>query len=307
MSTSSRRTAIAAAFGSPRGGARATLLGLLAVVVVISISAVAAGGAFASKRTTAAAPQLDLIHPGTLTIGTTNFPPFSFIPTGKTKVQGALIDVLQYVINKENLGLTIKQVVVPFASLIPAIQARKIDMVGDAMYRTSARAKQVLYLKYPTMYNPEALVVQKGDPKHLHSLKDLHNVTVGTYEGTVWVDWLKAIHKRDSSVKVKLYPSIQAVIADLATKRLDAAVIDASTTGYGLKQNPSLPLQIVPQYKPANKTSTGLYFSVKKGNTSLASVLNAGIHKLETTDRAKLVAILNRWGLKPTSFYLPPR
>jgi polar amino acid transport system substrate-binding protein len=244
--------------------------------------------------------KLGLKSSDTLVIGTSNDAPLSFLVNGNA--QGVLPDVLREVMKQEGLK-NLKSVAMPFASIIPSVQSDKIDMVGDGMYVTPERSQQITFTK-ASMFNPEGLVVKKGNPQNLHSLDELKGHTVGTYQGTVWVEWLNDLHKQDSSIKVKLYPTIQGVIDDVGTGRLDAALIDASITGYAVKKNPGLGVEVVSDYQPRDKQGTAIAFGVAKGNNALASAVNKALASMRSD--GTLEKILTRWGLTPTSLYLQP-
>jgi polar amino acid transport system substrate-binding protein len=267
-------------------------LALVSVLVTTGCGSSGSGGGASSK--------LGLKSSDTLMIGTSNDAPLSFIVNGNA--QGVLPDVLRVVMKQEGLK-NLKSVAMPFASIIPSVQSEKIDMVGDGMYVTPERSKQITFTK-PSMFNPEGLVVKKGNPQNLHSLQQLHGHTVGTYQGTVWVEWLNDLHKKDSSIKVKLYPTIQGAIDDVGTGRLDAALIDASITGYAVKKNPSLGVEVVSDYQPRDKKGTAIAFGVAKGNDALARAVDRALASMRSD--GSLEKILTRWGLTPTSLYLQP-
>jgi ABC-type amino acid transport substrate-binding protein len=103
---------------------------------------------------------------------------------------------------------------------------------------------------------------------------------------------------------VRLYPTIQGVMDDVAAGRLVAGVIDASIAAYAVKTNPKLGIEVVSDYKPRDKPGTAIAFGVSKGNKGLVKAVNdalAAMRKDGTEEK-----ILKRWGLTPTSFYVLP-
>ena len=105
-------------------------------------------------------------------------------------------------------------------------------------------------------------------------------------------------------IAVQLYPTIQNVFADLSAGRIDAAVVDASLSAYALKQNPALAFELVADYRPQDKVSSGCAFGVAKGNRAFVSAFNQTYDAMKKDGAA--ARILAQWGLQPTGFFLNP-
>ena len=267
--------------------------------------------AFSAMMSTAALVQahaadlLDTVNSThVLTIGTSNDAPLAYVDSQTKAALGALPDVLRAALPRMGVKADIHIVAMPFSSLIPAINAGRIDMVGDGMYATAAR-RQIIDFTVNTFYNPEGLDVAKGNPHNLHQLSDLCGHSAGTYEGTTYVDQLKQASSAcpaGKTIDIHLYPTIQNVFADLSAGRLDAAVVDSSLSAYALKQNPALSFELVADYKPADKAGSADAFGIAKGSPKfLAAYDKAYTAMLADGTAAKIFA---KWGLTPTSFFL---
>lgn len=242
---------------------------------------------------------------GVLSIGTSNDAPLSYVQGGD-QAAGALPDILREFLKREGINGRVEVTAMPFASLIPAIESGRIGLIGDAMYIRPERQKLIDFTMV-TFYNPESLDVAKGNPKNLHSLADLCGHNAGTYEGTTYADLLKhtnASCPAGKAINIQLYPTIQNVFADLAAGRLDAAVVDASLSAYALKQNPSLDFELVPDYRPLDKDTSGCAFGVAKGNSAFVDAFNKDYEAMKKDGTA--AAIFTKWGLTPTAFFLNP-
>ena len=170
-------------------------------------------------------------------------------------------------------------VAMPFSSLIPALTSGRIDMIGDAIYATAAR-KQIVDFTDTTFYNPESLDVAKGNPGHLHALKDLCGKAAGTYEGTTYVESLRkasAACPAGHPVDIHQYPTIQNVFADLSAGRIDGAVVDSSLSAYALKQNPALSFELVGDYIPEDRQGSGCAFGIAKGSFKFPDGVQPGL------------------------------
>lgn len=241
---------------------------------------------------------------GTLLIGTSNDAPLSYVDSSTKQPAGVIPDILREFLKRENIKATVTVEAMPFASLIPAIQSGRIDLMGDAMYIRPARQK-VMDFTDIVFYNPESLDVPKGNPLKLHSLADLCGHSAGSYEGTTYIDLVKkasAACPSGKAIELKQYPTIQNVFADLAAGRIDAAVVDGSLSAYAIKQNPALNFELVGDYVPEDKASTGCALAVIKGDAGFVDAFNktyAGMKQDGTAAR-----LFEKWGLTPTDFFL---
>jgi polar amino acid transport system substrate-binding protein len=237
-----------------------------------------------------------------LVIGTSNEAPWSSVNTSGV-AEGIIPDMLTQFLQYEKITAQIKPVTMPFGSLIPSIQSGRIQLIGDAMYRTAPREKEIDFTDI-LFYNPEALVVKKGNPQNIKSLTDLIGKTGGSYEGASYIDVLKNVKGADGSkINVKVYPTVQDVIADVESGRLAGALIDSSVAGYALLQNPKLNIQISTDYKAPDKAADCNALGIAKGadpeflkefNTWYAKAVSNG-------DMKKL---FEKWGLAPSDYWL---
>src|SRR2546423_1748980 len=114
-----------------------------------------------------------LVTPGTLTIGSdVSYPPQEFMkqntPTGFDLDVGAAL--------ASKMCLKSSVVNQTFNSIIPALNARKFDVILSAMTITDARKQSVNFVPY---FNAgEALVAKKGSSLHITDLSQLCGRTV---------------------------------------------------------------------------------------------------------------------------------
>jgi polar amino acid transport system substrate-binding protein len=255
-----------------------------------------------------AADLLDTVRSShVLSIGTSNDAPLSYIDSKTSEAAGVLPDILREMIKREGIEAKLEVVAMPFASLIPAVQSGRIELMGDAMYVRPARA-QIMDFSDGIFFNPESLDVAKGNPKQLHKITDLCGAAAGTYEGTVYVDMLKkaaAACPAGKPLDVHLYPTIQNAFADLSTGRIDAAVVDSTLSAYALQQNKSLNFELVGDYVPEDKADTICAFGVLKGSSpKFIAAFNKDYAAMKADGTA--AKLFEKWGLTPTDFFLKP-
>ena len=217
-----------------------------------------------------------------------------------------LPDILREFFKRQNIKAEIEVVAMPFASLIPAVQSNRIDLMGDAMY-IPAGAPEGDGFHRRGFLQSRIVRRRQGDPLKLHSSADLCGHSGGSYQGTVYIDMLKkasAACPAGRPIDVKQYPTIQNVFADLSAGRLDAAVVDGSLSAYALQQNPSLNFELVADYKPEDKIATGCAFAVIKGDTGFVDAFNKSYAAMKADGTA--ARLFEKWGLTPTAFFLNP-
>ncbi len=242
-----------------------------------------------------------------LVIGTSNDAPLSYIDSKTKEAAGVLPDILREFMKREKIDGKLEVVAMPFASLIPAVQSGRIELMGDAMYVRPARAK-VMDFTDGIFFNPESMDVAAGNPKKLHTLTDLCGHAAGTYEGTVYVDMLKkqaSACPAASPLDLHLYPTIQNAFADLSTGRIDAAIVDSTLSAYAIKQNPALKFELVSDYVPEDKAATLCAFGASKDtNAKFITAFNKAYADMKADGTA--ATLFEKWGLTPTDFFLKP-
>jgi polar amino acid transport system substrate-binding protein len=239
-----------------------------------------------------------------VTIGTSNDAPWSTVSDSGEAV-GIVPDILREFLKRAKIDATIKSTAMPFDSLIPSVGSNRIDLIGDAIFATEERAKQVSFTR-TIFVNPDGLVVRNGNPDNIESVADLCGRVGATYKGTTWVEDLKAASARcpsGQSIDVKVYSTIFEVMQDITAGRVDGALIDASMAAYALVQNPNLGVQLAPEYvSPAlDKSQNAL--ATNKSDQTFATTFNP-IYETMLVD-GTVAKIFDRWGLKPAVQFLP--
>jgi polar amino acid transport system substrate-binding protein len=188
-------------------------------------------------------------------------------------------------------------------SLIPALTSGRIDLACDTFFPTEKR-KQLVDFSEILFYNSEALIVRKGNPKNIHKLADLGGKSAGSYEGTVWIDWLKDLNSKGAKIDSKAYPTPTELIADVAAGRLDGGLVDAVLAAYAVKQNPNLGIELVADYQPREKVSNAVALAVRKDSGDLREALNKTLAAMKAD--GSLDKVFEKYGLVPPSYYLKP-
>lgn len=215
---------------------------------------------------------------------------------------GITLDLCKALIKREGIE-KLEVYTMPFSSLIPALTSGRIDFACDTFFPTEKR-KQVVDFTEIVFYNAETVIVRKGNPKGIRKLADFAGKSGGSYEGTVWIDWLNELNKQGAKLTVKAYPTPTELVADVAAGRLDGGILDAVLAAYAVKQNPNLGIELVADYQPREKQANAVALAVRKDSADLRDAFNRTFAAMKAD--GSLDQVFERYGLVPPSFYLKP-
>lgn len=116
------------------------------------------------------------------------YAPIEFFDTDNKTVIGLDPDIAKALGDK--LGVTFEFQNTAFDGIIPALLAKRFDVIMSAMTDNKDRQKQIDFVDYFTAGT--AILVKKGNPEGIKSLDDLCGKTVAMQTGTVQVDIAKA-------------------------------------------------------------------------------------------------------------------
>ena len=233
----------------------------LSVALVVSILlAVTSSGCISSGTT----------QEKVLVVGTSaDFPPFEYKNASNGQITGFDIALIKLIAKKMGYDkVEIKDM--DFDSLIPALQAGKVDVVIAGMTITPEREK-VVDFSIPYWEADQAVLVRKGSDIKVNSLDDLKGKTIGVEKGTTGAIYVKK-HLGNSST-IKEYPTYVAAIEALLNGQVNVVVLDSPVAKMFSKK---YDVEIVYTIK------TGEHYgiAVKKGNTKLLDGINKALKEI---------------------------
>ena len=110
----------------------------------------------------------------------TNAPPMISYASDGSTLQGAIVDLAAAM--SQRMGRTIVFKSIPFPGLLPAMQAKNIDIVFTLMNDTPERQKVVDFVDFFNLGTK--LLVKKGNPDRVEGLESLCGKTVSTVQGS---------------------------------------------------------------------------------------------------------------------------
>jgi lysine/arginine/ornithine transport system substrate-binding protein len=206
-----------------------------------------------------------------------SYPPFeSKSPSGQ--LQGFDIDVGNAVCNQ----LKVKCVWVEntFDGLIPALQARKFDVINSAMNITAKRRESIAFT--PPIYVVPMVMIAKRGSSLMPNVKSLQGKRVGVQQGSSQETFVKT-HWEKAGVSIVSYQEQDQVYADLTAGRLDAAVQEAQTAQDGFLKKPAgqdYAIAGEPLHDPAT-FGEGTGFGMRKNDKALQEKVSAALEALK--------------------------
>jgi polar amino acid transport system substrate-binding protein len=189
---------------------------------------------------TARADTLDEVKKrGTLVVGMeAAYVPYEFFKDGK--IIGYDPDIIDHFVSV--LGVKAQLVDTAWNGIIPALYAKKFDVIVSAMTITKERAEKVLFsMPYADASN---VILLRADEERIKTADDLSGKIVGVQIGSAAAGIIKTFEaKLKASGKpgyadVKQYEHYPEAYQDLLNKRIDAVVNSKSTMMVVMKDAP---------------------------------------------------------------------
>jgi len=193
------------------------------------------------------------------------FAPFEYLEDGKTV--GFDMDLMD-AISKE-IGIEIEIKDMAFDGLLPALQAKKVDMIIAGMTATEERKKAVNFSE--TYYKANQVIITAEDSEDIANFKALKGKKVGVilgFTGDVVVSEIEG-------VEAKKYNAGYAAIMELKEGKIDAVVLDGEPAKNFVKNNEGIKIT------SAEGEKEEYAMAVSKDNEELLAKINTALTTLK--------------------------
>jgi len=174
----------------------------------------------------AAVPEL---QDGVLQMGSDiAYAPIEFFEEGTQNPQGLDIDLGNAM--ADELGVRTEFINTGFDGMIPALTAKRFDVILSAMTIDDKRLKQIDFVPY---FNAGTdILVRAGNPKNIKGIEDLSGLTAAVQSGTVQVGQLQAANDNlkaagKPEINVLTFDQNPLAVEQLRTGRADGVLADA--------------------------------------------------------------------------------
>jgi polar amino acid transport system substrate-binding protein len=225
---------------------------------------------------------------GELVLGTEmQYAPFEFLDNNTPK--GYSVDLFSLV--AADLGVKTRYLDLPFASVIPGLEAKKFDLVEATTTITKARLERY-YFTLPIAVATVALVKRKGDLS-IQKPADIAGKVVGGTKGSAQTKLLQDYAQSlPGGVKeIKEYIGSPNAYADLDAGRIAAVAGSLPNLAYLVKTRPDSFELVLPEFGP--EAYFGWMARKDDGSKQLVEAINASLVKLSKDGKLKELQL--RW------------
>lgn len=220
---------------------------LILLALVAAVGLVAAGTAGAGHHRSAGTAFSYCDNP--------TFPPMENATSGG-KPTGFDIDFANALATQ--MGGTAKYVFSSFSGLLPALGAKRCDVVISGIFVTPDRTKQFPAVAY--MHSHRALIVAGGNPKHITSPSSLKGKSVAVQQGTKYEQYLQAQQKKQGFT-LRSYPGDSDAIGQILIGRADVVLSQDTSAAYAISKHPG---KVAIGYLFPDTDAFGIYY--RKGD-----------------------------------------
>ncbi len=227
------------------------------------------------------------------------FPPWAYAEKGQYK--GITVEAVREI--AKNAGFNVKFKDLPWPSLIPALKAKKIDILVTGLSVTCERDKVIDYT-IPFFALKDVVLVNKDSDLNIATALS-SGARIGVQGGSSQYSWVEKnlMNKKNLDVKVSTYEDFVMAVEDMSTGRLDSVIVDQLSALEYL--NKGRPLKIVGTIE--NPRSVAI--AVPNGDPDhLLPALNKGFVQLY--ESGKWAEILRKFlpkgvEIQPVPTYMP--
>jgi polar amino acid transport system substrate-binding protein len=265
------------------GRTRIALFGAGAIAAVVAATATAA-----TQSPGAVTPPANIKSAGKIVFCTdATYPPEEYFQG--SKIVGSDIDIGTGVAKLMGVKAEFKNT--GFDGIIAALLTKRCDAIISGMNDTPERRKQVSFVNYLKV--GQSIMVKKGNPKKITSLKSLSGHTVSVESGTTNRDFLTATSKKlvaqgKKAISIKTFPKDTDAFAALKAGRVDAYYADAPPIAYYAKTDKSVQVA----GSPIRPFPIGV--AIRKGDPLRGATQKAITQLYAKGTMKKIVA---RWGM----------
>jgi polar amino acid transport system substrate-binding protein len=181
-------------------------------------------------------------------------------------------------------------------SIIPSLQSGNHDIIMSGMNDTVERQQTLDFVDY--FLGGFSILVAKGNPDGITSLKDLCGKTVAEETEVAQIDLIKAVSAEcpaGQEITIMELPSDSDAQNAVRAGKASADVLDAAVAGYSAATAPDLFEVVVDPNEPNGVEPVYTGIGILKEDSGLTAALQAAMQEL--IDNGTYMEIMNKYGL----------
>ena len=209
-------------------------------------------------------------HANKLRVGSTiDFAPFEFQDETQKEYQGFDMDLIR-AIGKE-MGKEVEINNIGFDGLIPALEAKNVDVIISGMTITEERKGKVAFSD--PYYQSGLTIVVTDSNEDIKTFKDLEGKKIAVQIGTTSSTEAKKI----ANAEVKEYNTPADCFMELKTGGADAVINDRPVNDYAIQKDAITGLKTLPDILTAEDYG----IAIAKDNVEVQNLINDGLKKVK--------------------------
>ncbi|MEG2139242.1 MAG: ABC transporter substrate-binding protein [Bilophila sp.] len=201
-----------------------------------------------------------------------NYPPFAFVNETGTP-SGFDVESMNWIAKK--MGFTVKHQPMDWDGIIPALLAKKIDMVCSGMSISPERSARAQFSE-PYWTIRKVLIAKKGSTLTTENIFKGKKIRLGVQRGTNEHEMLQGYQKdKGYTYELRFYDSGPMAIEDLLNGRVDAVGLDSAPAEDAIRKGKAV--QKVGIFGPEDVFAVAL----RKDDTELPKLINEGYKLLK--------------------------
>ncbi|MDO0933413.1 ectoine/hydroxyectoine ABC transporter substrate-binding protein EhuB [Streptomyces sp. DG2A-72] len=266
---------------------------LLAGVAAVGALGAAGCSRVAAVSSTEGGDLLDRLKAqGVVRLGIAGEIPFGYIDTNG-ELTGEAPELAKVIFKR--LGVDrVQAVPTEFGSLIPGLKVQQFDVVAAGMYVNPERCAEVIFAD-PDYQMLDAFIVRKGNPKGLHTYKDVVEKKAKFATGTGYAEIQYAVEAGYKESDIMIVQDQVAGLNAVEAGRVDVFAGTALTTREVVKK--SAKAEATAPFKPlvgGKPHVDGGAFAFRPTETNLRDAFNVELRKLKKS--GELLRILRPFG-----------
>jgi arginine/lysine/histidine/glutamine transport system substrate-binding/permease protein len=218
------------------------------------------------------------------------FPPFEFQQNGG-ELQGFSIDLMKAIATAANFQIDFQSL--PFDGIIPALQAKTVDVAISSITITQERSKTVDFSR--PYFKAGLAIAIRTDNQEINSFESLQNKKIAVQIGTTGAETAKTV----PGVQVSSFDSAPLALQELLNGNVDAVINDAPVTLYAINTGNLQGIKVIQQL-----LTEEFYGIATAKNSPYLSLINQGLTKVLKTGNYQ--QIYQKW-FKSTPPVLPEK
>lgn len=199
-----------------------------------------------------------------------NFPPFAFVDESG-KPSGFDVESMDWI--AEKMGFKVTHQPTDWDGIVPALLAKKIDLVASGMSITEERAQKVNFT-IPYWVIKQVFVAKADSALTVDDVLTGKKI-LGVQRGTSEAEWLKnTAAEKGWNFELRYYDSAPLATEDVANGRIDAAAMDDAPAKDAVAKKP---VKILGTF---GMKEEDFGYAVRKEDTELLNKLNEGLKLL---------------------------